>query len=319
MEIIDLDLNLSNKSEYKTAIALGNFDGVHIGHKYLIEDNIQKAIEMCLKPGVLLFKNHTKNVLKENSKSVPILTSNEQKLKILKNLGVEVVFTLNFNENIMKLSGEEFVDKIIIDLLNAKLVTVGFDYRFGYKAVGDCRYLKELGIKKGFKTNIIRPITIDNEIVSSTRIRQLLMEGNIKKANKFLGRYYTILGQVIKGSNRGTKLGFPTANINPIDNYIIPKNGVYKTITVLKDQQYLSLTNIGFNPTFNEKNFKVENHILNFNNNIYGKIIEIMFMDFIREDIKFDTTEKLIEQIKKDICYVKKEITDEYIYKLINI
>ncbi len=304
MEIIDLN---AEKSNYETAIALGNFDGVHIGHKYLIEDNIRKAMEMNLKPGVLLFNNHTKNVLKKNSKSVPILTSNEQKLKILKDLGVEVVFTMDFNENVMKLSGEEFVENIIIDQLKAKLVTVGFDYRFGYKAVGDCRYLKDLGIKKGFKTNIITPITIDNEIVSSTKIRQLLMEGNIKKANKFLGRYYTIIGQVVKGSNRGTKLGFPTANISPVDNYTIPKIGVYKTITILEEQKYLSLTNIGFNPTFNEKKLKVENHILNFNSNIYGKTIEIMFVDFIREDIKFNTAEKLIEQIKKDIYYVKAE------------
>ena len=304
MEIIDLN---AEKSNYETAIALGNFDGVHIGHKYLIEDNIRKAMEVNLKPGVLLFNNHTKNVLKKNSKSVPILTSNEQKLKILKDLGVEVVFTMDFNENVMKLSGEEFVENIIIDQLKAKLVTVGFDYRFGYKAVGDCRYLKDLGIKKGFKTNIITPITIDNEIVSSTKIRQLLMEGNIKKANKFLGRYYTIIGQVVKGSNRGTKLGFPTANISPVDNYTIPKIGVYKTITILEEQKYLSLTNIGFNPTFNEKKLKVENHILNFNSNIYGKTIEIMFVDFIREDIKFNTAEKLIEQIKKDIYYVKAE------------
>lgn len=304
MEIIDLN---AEKSNYETAIALGNFDGVHIGHKYLIEDNIRKAMEVNLKPGVLLFNNHTKNVLKKNSKSVPILTSNEQKLKILKDLGVEVVFTMDFNENVMKLSGEEFVENIIIDQLKAKLVTVGFDYRFGYKAMGDCRYLKDLGIKKGFKTNIITPITIDNEIVSSTKIRQLLMEGNIKKANKFLGRYYTIIGQVVKGSNRGTKLGFPTANISPVDNYTIPKIGVYKTITILEEQKYLSLTNIGFNPTFNEKKLKVENHILDFNSNIYGKTIEIMFVDFIREDIKFNTAEKLIEQIKKDIYYVKAE------------
>ena len=282
MEIIDLN---AEKSNYETAIALGNFDGVHIGHKYLIEDNIRKAMEMNLKPGVLLFNNHTKNVLKKNSKSVPILTSNEQKLKILKDLGVEVVFTMDFNENVMKLSGEEFVENIIIDQLKAKLVTVGFDYRFGHKAMGDCRYLKDLGIKKGFKTNIITPITIDNEIVSSTKIRQLLMEGNIKKANKFLGRYYTIIGQVVKGSNRGAKLGFPTANISPVDNYTIPKIGVYKTITILEEQKYLSLTNIGFNPTFNEKKLKVENHILNFNSNIYGKTIEIMFVDFIEKTL----------------------------------
>jgi len=303
MEIIDLDMGINNN--YKTAVALGNFDGIHLGHKYLIEDTIEKAIKRDLKSGVLLFKNHTKNILSKDKKAISILTSNEQKLNILESLGVEVVYIMNFDENVMKLSGEEFVDNIIVNQLNAALVSVGFDYRFGYKAMGNSSYLKELGVKKGFETNIIKPISIGNEVISSTRIRQLVMEGQINKANKFLGRHYTIIGQVVRGSNRGKKLGFPTANISLTHNYTIPKTGVYETITLIDNKQYLSLTNIGYNPTFNEKKLKIENHILDFNDYLYGKTIEVMFIDFIREDIKFDTIEELIKQIEKDICYIK--------------
>ncbi|WP_236909177.1 bifunctional riboflavin kinase/FAD synthetase [Clostridium sp. Cult3] len=303
MEIIDL--NIDEKSNYKTAVALGNFDGIHFGHKYLIEDTVKKAKHKKLKPGVLLFRNHTKTILNNDRDSIPILTSNEQKLKILEELGVEVVYIIDFDESLMKLSSEEFVENIIIGKLNAKLITVGFDYRFGYKAMGNSEYLKELGKKEGFETNIVMPITIEDQIVSSTIIRNLLMKGQVEKANKFLGRYYTILGHVVEGSSRGTKLGYPTANIRLDDNYVIPKIGVYKTITIVDSKQYLSLTNIGYNPTFNENKLKIENHILNFNKNIYGQLIEVLFVNFIRDDIKFNSAKELIDQIKSDIYYIK--------------
>lgn len=304
MEIIDL--NSYEEKKYETAVALGNFDGIHIGHQYLIKEMIKKAKERNLRSSILLFKNHTKTILKNNcNNSLHIITSNNQKLEILDKLGIEIVYTINFDENIMKLTGKEFVEDIIIGKLNSKLVTVGFDYKFGYKALGDSNYLKQLGMEKGFSVNVINPIYIGEDIVSSTIIRNLIKEGNIDKGNKLLGRYYTIMGTVVEGKNRGNKIGYPTANIKLDHNYILPRIGVYKTITLLEDKKYLSLTSIGYNPTFKEKELKIENHILNFNDNIYGKPIEVKFIEFIRDDIKFDTAKELIKQIKRDIESIK--------------
>ena len=221
-------------------------------------------------------------------------------------MGITTVYTIDFNEDIMRLDSKEFVKNIIVNKLNAKIVTVGFDYRFGYKAAGDSEYLKKLGEDYDFETNIIMPICIDNEIVSSTKIRNLIQLGNIKKANKFLGRHYSIIGNVVSGSSRGRKLGYPTANIELVYNYKVPKPGVYQSVTVLEGKHFISLTNIGNNPTFNEKDLKIENYILDFNENIYGKTIEIQFIDFIRENIKFNTAKELINQIAKDVEYIKR-------------
>ena len=160
-------------------------------------------------------------------------------------------------------------------------------------------------MEKGFSVNVINPIYIGGDIVSSTIIRNLIKTGNINKGNKLLGRYYTITGTVIEGKNRGSKIGYPTANIKLDYNYVLPKTGVYKTITLLGDKKYLSLTSIGYNPTFKEKKLKIENHILNFNDNIYGKSIKVKFIEFIRDDIKFDTAKELIKQIKRDIESIK--------------
>ena len=304
MEIIDL--NNYEEKKYETAVALGNFDGIHIGHQYLIEEMIKNAKGRNLKSSILLFKNHTKTILK-NDHNIPlhIITSNSQKLELLNKLGIEIVYTMNFDDSIMKLTSKEFVENIIIGKLNSKLVTVGFDYKFGYKASGDSDYLKQLGMEKGFSVNVIKPIYVGEDIVSSTIIRNLIKTGHIDKGNKLLGRYYTITGIVIKGKNRGSKIGYPTANIKLDHNYIIPKIGVYKTTTLLGDKKYSGLTSIGYNPTFKGKELKIENHILNFNDNIYGKPIEVKFIKFIRDDIKFDTGQELIKQIKKDIACIK--------------
>lgn len=304
MKIIDA-MNSSEK-KYVTAVALGNFDGIHIGHQYLLKSNIEKAKEKNLKPSVLIFKNHTKTILKKDKNyKIDILTSFEEKIQLLKELGIEIVYVMDFNERIMKLSPELFVKNILLERLNAKLVTVGFDYRFGYKAQGDSNYLKELGKANGFVVNVIDPVYVEGEIVSSTIIRNLIINGYIEKANKLLGRNYCLIGTVIKGRSRGRKLGFPTANIRLNDRYVIPKTGVYKTFTYVDNSKFLSLTNIGYNPTFNEKNLKIETYILDFDEDIYDSIIKIEFMEFIRDDIKFNSVEELKNQMHKDVLYIK--------------
>lgn len=301
MEIIDL-LNY-NETRYKTSIALGNFDGIHVGHQKLIKTMVSKSKELGLKSSLLLFKSHTKTII-DNS-NTQMITNNDQKFNIAKELGVDIIYLIDFNERLMNLSAEEFVKNIIIDKMNGKLVVVGFDYKFGYKASGDSKYLSELGKRYDFDVIVLSPVYKDEKVISSSTIRELISSGKMVESSKILGRPYSMFGKVISGKNRGNKLGFPTANIEPTNSYIIPKSGVYMTNTIIGNKRYLSATNIGYNPTFNENTLKIETHILDFNENIYGEILNIEFIEFIRDDIKFDNTDDLITQMKNDIEWIK--------------
>lgn len=302
MEIISYDKNKEVKEA--TAIALGNFDGLHIGHQKLIKTMVHEGKKKELKTSVLLFTTHTKRVTNK-SKKLNMLTSNNQKIELLESVGVERVYLMNFNKNVMRLSPKQFVEDILISKLHVKLAVVGFNYRFGYKAKGDSNYLKKLGKELGFEVIVVEPVYSKESIISSTLIRKLLKEGNIKKANEFLGRPYEMEGKVIAGNKRGKRLGFPTANLELDKGYLIPKFGVYKTITVINGKEYLSLTNVGKNPTFNDYNVSVESHILDFNQDIYGEKIRIKFLQFYREEIKFNKKEELIDQMLKDLEIIK--------------
>ncbi|WP_159436058.1 bifunctional riboflavin kinase/FAD synthetase [Anaerosalibacter sp. Marseille-P3206] len=292
------------KVEHRTAVALGNFDGIHLGHQQLINIMTSESEKKGLMSSVLLFNNHTKSIISKESKP-GILTSNEQKYRILESLGVQLIYTMKFNESIMKLSPEEFAMEILVEKMKANLVVVGFDYKFGYKAKGDAKYLRKLGIKYGFDVIVVDPVYDNDYIISSTFIRKLLKSGNIKEANKLLGRPYTIEGRVIGGKKRGRQMGFPTANLELLQNYLIPKFGVYKSKTIIDDIEYNSLTNIGKNPTFNNNMWSIESHILDFNKDIYGNRIYIKFLEYLREDKKFNTKEELINQMNLDIESIK--------------
>lgn len=301
MEIIEI--KDYNENRFQTAIALGNFDGVHMGHCDLILRMIEDANKNNLKPALLVFDNHTKTVL--TGEAPKTITSIEQKLKIFEELGVELIYKMKFDREIMKLLPEEFVRDILVLKLNVKSVVVGFDYRFGHKASGDSELLKELGKKYNLNVIILEPIYIDNELVSSTRIRNLLQEGDIIEANKLLGRNYSIKGKVVGGKKLGNTLGYPTANIEPIDNFVIPKHGVYSTNTIIDNKSYLSATSVGKNPTFEDEGLKIESHIIGFNEDIYGKDIELEFVEYLREEIKFENLEELKKKIQEDISKVK--------------
>ena len=303
MEII----NISDYKEirFSTAIVLGNFDGLHLGHQELIKTMVKRSKELGLVPSLFLFSQHTKNVTEKNGPKM--ITANEQKIRLAKELGVEIAYILEFNEDVMKLSGEEFIRDIIINKLNGKLIVVGFDYKFGYKASGDASYLIELGSKYDIDIIIVNPIEQGDMVISSSDIRKLISSGEIIRVTELMGRPYSILGKVINGSNRGNKLGFPTANIELLENYILPKNGVYATNTIVNNKKYLSATNIGNNPTFEENHLKIETFILDFNDNIYGEIIEIEFLDFIRDDLKFHNVDDLIVQMESDINLIRNK------------
>ena len=301
MEIIDLDSFMETR--YQTAIALGNFDGIHYGHQVLIKNMISKAERKGLKSSVLLFQNHTKEFT--NGISPSLISSIEQKYDLMHNLGVEIIYKMEFNQAIMNLSPEEFVKDILINKLNVRSVVVGYDYRFGYKAKGDSDLLKKIGKTYGIDVEVLKPITINNEIISSTRIRKLIKEGLLQEVKLLLGRNYSIIGKVVPGKNLGNKLGFPTANIQPLINYVMPKPGVYCTETIVNNIKYLSATSVGYNPTFNENSLKIETHIIDFSENIYDQKIELIFVEYLRGEIKFNDVDSLVNQINSDIKRVK--------------
>lgn len=301
MELLNLDSN--NETGYNTAIALGNFDGVHVGHQSLIKKMIEMSDELNLTPSVLLFNNHTRSHL--DGKGPALLTSSEQKIDIFSRLGVKKIFNINFNDSIMKLTPEDFFIEILIKKLKVKAIIVGYNYTFGYKASGNSATLKELGDRFGVSVEILDPVYIDGEIVSSTGIRDYLKEGRLDKVKDFLGRDYSICGKVVTGKRIGKKLGFPTANIQTPINYVIPKTGVYATETLVNDRKYLSATSVGYNPTFEEDSIKIESHIIDFDQDIYSETVQVIFKRYLRDEIKFNNMEDLKQQILEDIIQVK--------------
>jgi riboflavin kinase/FMN adenylyltransferase len=184
-------------------------------------------------------------------------------------------------------------------------VVIGFNYRFGYKASGDSIYLAQLGEKYGFEVIVLGPVYENGIVVSSTIIRKLIKNARIKEATNLLGKPYTINGVVVDGKKRGTAMGFPTANLKLDSNYLIPKFGVYKTNTIFEGNKYLSITNVGKNPTFEGESISIETHILNFNESIYGRKISVEFIDFVRDEKRFTNKDALKDQVMKDIETVK--------------
>lgn len=303
MEII---VNKNKVIEYETTVALGNFDGVHLGHRELINKTIDLSKENGTVPSIFTF-DYDFNKFKIGSKDTS-LTSKVQKESILDDLGIELLYIVNFCDVIKNMTPEEFVTEILIKKLNARVIIVGFNFKFGHKANGNVETLNELSKKYRFEVIVIPPIIKYGNLVSSTLIRQLINRGEVTQANKLLGRNYSMRGKVIRGKGRGTNLGFATANLECDVDYVSPKNGVYETIVNYNGKKYAGITNIGINPTFSDVSFSIETHILDFKEDIYGEYIEVEFLDFIRAEQKFDTVKHLVSQVKSDIEEIKNRV-----------
>lgn len=291
----------SNGFSAKTGVGLGNFDGLHIGHMALINTLIRESQLNNLNSIVYTFTKHPENILRKKL-ITPLLLTEQKKIDLLGEISLDYLYFDEFNEDFSRLSPEDFVKKILLDKLNIKLAVAGYDYRFGYMGQGDIPFLKELGQKYGFKVVVIPAIKCDDEVISSTRIRNCIINGELETAYKLLGRNYSITAEVVSGRRIGNTIGFPTANIHPERFLVLPENGVYITKTLLDGKLYNSMTNVGYNPTFEDvKQKTVETHIIDFNQDIYGKKIEVFFLKKIRNEKKFESVELLKEQISKDM------------------
>lgn len=275
-------------------LCLGFFDGLHIGHKFLIN----KAKQLNENVGVLTFVGALKNLTNKRDTKA-LLTSLEDRKEILQNMGVKYLFVVEFNSDIMNMSKDDFLDKMIKPL-NIDTLVVGNDYTFGSKASGNVDYLKTK-----FKVEVVDFVLEDGKKVSTSEIINYIKEGKISKSNELLGRYYSIKGVVEHGLSNGTRLGFKTANIKPIDNYVFPKKGVYATYVKIEGKTYLSMTNIGNHPTIDRLDYEsIEANIFDFEEDIYQKEVEVYFLEFMRDEKKFDSVQDLIVQLNHDRDYV---------------
>ncbi|HEY5560146.1 MAG TPA: bifunctional riboflavin kinase/FAD synthetase [Clostridiaceae bacterium] len=279
-------------------IALGSFDGLHMGHLKLISETIRLAKENDGKSMIYAFKNHPLSII--NKEMTPkLLMDNESKLNILSKLGVDIVNLVDFDSNLMKLAPEEFIKKIV-EYYNCKGIIVGFNYRFGYKNLGDLDLLDKLKDKYNFTLNVVPPVYYLEDIVSSSRIRNAISDGEIVKTKEMLTRHYMLTGSVMKGKQLGRTIGFPTVNLNYDKSFVLPKGGVYLTIVEYENKLYKGITNIGYNPTVADNKLSIETFILDFNMCIYENIIKLYFIDWIRDEKKFNSLEELKEQLIKD-------------------
>lgn len=292
------NIKFANKT---TAVGLGNFDGLHVGHMALVNTLINEARINGLESMIYTFTKHPENILRKKL-FTPLLTTVGKKIQLLSETALNYIFFDEFDEEFSRMRPENFVREILLDKLGAKLLVAGFDYRFGYMGQGDVNQLREFGKKYDFKVIMIPPVKIDNEIVSSTLIRRLVAKGDMESVFKYLGRHYSITGEVLDGKRIGRRIGFPTANLQPEDYLIMPHSGVYITKTLYDGVFYNSLTNIGLNPTFGDvERISAETHILNFDRDIYRSSIEVFFLAKLRNEKKFKNAGELADQIRHDI------------------
>ncbi len=317
LKILPLHLNFSklkvfqNIASYElqkpTVLTIGTFDGVHIGHKKIIERLTKNAEKHDLESVILTFFPHPRMVLQKDS-DIKLLNTIEEKIELLEQSGLNSLIIHPFDKTFSELSAEEFVKQILIEKLNLKKIVIGYDHRFGKNRTAGIDELIVFGEKYGFEVEQISAQEIDEIAVSSTKIRKALDNGEIALTNSYLGYNYFFQATVVEGKKLGRTIGFPTANLKVSENYkLIPKTGVYIVEILLDNQKFKGMMNIGFNPTVNGNHQTIEVNILDFNQDIYGKNVQVSFLEKIRDEQKFASVDELKNQLEKD-----RETTQNY-------
>lgn len=287
-------------SDIKRAIALGFFDGVHIGHGALLEKTKERAAQSGASPAVLSFDVHPDNLV--FGRETPLINSAEDRKDVIRRIyGIDDVVFLHFNRALMEMPWREFIENIISQL-NIGWIVVGHDFCFGHKGEGTARRLKDYCLAHDIGCDIIPPVMLDGRVVSSTYIRSLIAQGDMEQARRYLGHPYFLTNTVCSGYHLGTKMGTPTTNIFFPQGVLVPRHGVYVTRVVLQDgRSYAAATNVGVRPTVsNSARANVESHILDFSGNLYGQKARVEFYSFIRPEMKFDDVQILSSHIKHD-------------------
>ena len=298
-----IDFNDNNIDIPSSVITLGNFDGLHLGHADLINNLILESKNRKNSKSILItFNPHTQKVLNPD-KDLKVITSDKEKNNLLCSYNIDYISVIKFNAKISKLSPEEFID-LIISKYKPKSIIIGYDSKFGYKGKGDYSFIKKYLFNKNIEVLKNKPYALNNVIIKSSLIKKVINDGDIKSANMYLGREFSLFGKIIKGDKIGSSIGFPTANLH-LNNkqQIIPKVGVYCVTLFFDNAEYKALCNIGYRPTFFENGkLSIESYILNYNeSDLYEKDVRIQFNFHIRKEKRFKSKEDLVKQINKDI------------------
>ncbi len=280
-------------------LTIGVFDGVHIGHKYLLSRLTERAKQQDLLSGVVTFRRHPQELLSPQTK-LPRLTNITEKVKLLKDEGIDAVVSLSFTKKLAGLSARQFVS-LLKKHLRMRGLIVGTDFALGRNREGNADMLRALGQEMNFSVNVVPPLKNGGEVVSSTAIRKTLADGNMKRATSLLGRPFSLQGRVTTGVGRGSKLGFPTTNLETDPKQALPADGVYATRTHINDKIYQSVTNIGHRPTFGENERTIETFILDYKGNLYGRKLKIDIVERLRNEKRFDNEDELKKQIAEDV------------------
>ncbi|MGI6721833.1 MAG: bifunctional riboflavin kinase/FAD synthetase [Anaerovoracaceae bacterium] len=287
-----------------TAIAVGNFDGVHKGHQEIIKRMVSNARIAGFKSAIFTFSNHPRNMLGTGNRVKNILYS-EDKIRLIEEMGVDYLFNIPFDDHIRCMEPVAYVERLLIGRFKMKEIFCGFNYHYGHRAAGDVKLLLDLSLDRGFSLHVLAPYRVDGHVVSSTMIRELIADGAVDKCPDYLGRYYSIGGEVVVGNKLGKKLGFPTSNLSIDEDMVTPSNGVYVTYCIYNGKRYDSITNVGVKPTIGEYKKNVETHIFDFDKELYGKNIRVEFLKKTRDEQKFDSKEELSQQIMRDCINAK--------------
>lgn len=295
------------------SVAIGNFDGVHLGHREILSRTVKSAHDRGKEAVVYTFDPHPRVVLNK-VQDVPRINTEAERELILEELGIDVLILAEFTPEYASQSPEQFVENTLVEELGVRSLFVGENYRFGRGRSGTATMLKKSGHELGFTVHVVPSVKVDDVVVSSSEIRKLLLLGEIRKANELLGRPFKIGGKVIHGHSRGKKLGFPTANIKP-EPKLCPPDGVYAVYCILEDDRKNlrpGVMNIGWNPTFKDRRVSYEAHILDLDRDLYGQRIEMQIIDRIRSEMTFSNVDDLKEQIRKDIEYSREIFSGIY-------
>jgi riboflavin kinase/FMN adenylyltransferase len=291
----------------KVCLAIGFFDGVHLGHQQIIRQTISDARQHDALALVVTFDRHPNSIVAPE-RVPPLIYSLPQKLRAIESLGVDALLLIQFDQKFSEQPGEVFIHSLVCELGKIHSICVGADFVFGNKRSGDVALLKKLGGELNFFVHGLAAVSLDGEIVSSTRIRETIGAGNLDSASQMLGRPYAISGKVVAGDKLGRTLNFPTANLE-VTGRLLPSNGVYSAVTKLNGQFYHAALNIGFRPTIAlaKPQLRVEAHLLDFNGDLYGVELDLEIGKKLRDEQKFSSVKELQEQINRDVLNVRKE------------
>jgi riboflavin kinase/FMN adenylyltransferase len=303
------DLHEIDEEDLRLVITIGAFDGVHVAHQALIAGSVMRARELGAKTAVVSFDPHPDTVVRPGTPMI-YLTSLEQKAELIGELGADYLIIQPFTTTFMRLSPEQFVEWL---LKPAQLeeIHVGEDFVFGHKASGNVQKLRDMGFERGFHVKSLAPLEVGNSVVSSTRIRKLLLAGDVAEAARLLARYHALHGPVVLGAQRGRIIGFHTANIQVGQNFAIPGNGVYVTLATLEGEHrpLPSVTNIGVRPTFDNGPRSIETHILDFERDIYDQNLKVEFVAKLRDERKFSGLDEIRNQLQMDVANAREILT----------